>query len=289
MAEQRPSQNDPHEPEGGETPAPDEEAPDPGEQHEHIPLEPSPRSEGPPSSAHGDKLREGRIDRPSLLEESTREDRCPACGKPLPGPEAVVCTNCGYDLGAARHRSTQVGDVEVDEFDAEGGVLVRAKPLGAGAPSVIGLLGVVLGAALAGAFAETREIRAVLGVLLYGPLLAGLGVAAVALAASLLEKRIGRLDVATGRMLACVGLFAVGYYLCQGIPAHALIQFIIGAGLGLGLYLGFAKLTFRLPNPDLMMLLGLHFLMWLLFRLLLIAIAWLENPPLPPEGSPLGN
>lgn len=255
-------------------PDPDERADAPSEderreQDEMIPLEPSDDDQKPSTGA--------APERRSLLDES--EDTCPSCGAPLPSPDAVVCVKCGYDLVANKARSTAIEEVEVDEADAEGDVFAKRAPLGANVPATIALVAWALAAILAGVFHEAGAAREIVRVLVYAPVQAGLGFGAVALTARLLEQKIGHMTVAAARIAMCVALFALMMVLGDGINAPGPVQFLVGAALGAGAYFLTAWRLFSTSPGVTGMLMGVHFVFWLLSEGLFLVITWLKAAP----------
>jgi len=247
-----------------------QEQSDSDEADEMIPLEPAKEEQSPskPSSTPAQR---------SLLDET--EDTCPSCGAALPGPDAVVCVKCGFDLVANRQRSTAIDEVEVDEDFAEVNAFARRSPLGANVPAIVALVSWALAAILAGVFSETQTTRAIVRVLIYAPVQFGIGFGAVALTARLLEQKIGRMNVAAARMAMCVALFALMMVLGSGVSAPGPVQFILGAALGAGAYFLTAWRLFSTTPAVTGMLMGVHFVFWLLSEGLFVAITWLKAAP----------
>ncbi len=205
-------------------------------------------------------------------------DRCPNCGVPMPDPDAVVCLNCGYDQVSNKIIKPKVGTVEVEEPDDPAAkFFVKPGRLGWQAPTIAGLVLIVAAAALSGAHAEQRAIGHAIATLLYGPVYAGLGVAAVMLTAFFMEQKIGRLEHAVGRMLLAVGLAGVCWHGAFLLEVPNALRFFIGAGAGAGLYYLVIWLLFRLDRVVAGLLMALHAAVWLIFRGLLALEAWLAS------------
>lgn len=244
---------------------------------EIIPLEEKPESKAGPGQ--GDQGREKSDVRRSLLDEA--EDVCPACGAALPTADAVVCTRCGYDFVANRPRSTEIGEVEIDEAESERDVFSRRRPLGVRFPVGVAIGAWALAAIGAGAFAQTHAVRAVVAMLVYVPVQIAIGLGAVVVTARLLEQRLGRIDVAAARISMCVALFAMFFSLGEAVNAHNAVQFLLGGALGLGAYFLCAWRLFSISPPVTAMLLSVHFAMWLVSEGLFLAVAWLKSAPTP--------
>lgn len=208
----------------------------------------------------------------------TEDDRCPNCGAGMPATDAVVCLNCGYDQVSNRIIKPKVGTVEVEEpgSDAEK-FFVKPGRFGWQAPVIAGLALIVTAAILSGVHAEQRAIGRGVATLLYGPIYAGLGVAAVMLTAFFLEQKLGRLEHAVGRMLVAVGAAGVCWHAAYLLDVPNALRFFIGAGAGAGLYYLIIWLTFRLDRAIAGMLMTLHLAVWLVFRGLLALEAWLAS------------
>lgn len=90
--------------------------------------------------------------RPAPLPLTVEDEPCPNCGAALPGPAAVLCTQCGYDLAAARARATVVGR-PIEKQAAESGAG------DAGASEHQGFLGMIFGRPAAGAANDDSLVR----------------------------------------------------------------------------------------------------------------------------------
>ncbi|TVQ33483.1 MAG: hypothetical protein EA376_02280 [Phycisphaeraceae bacterium] len=239
----------------------------------HIPLSPSERQE----AAQINKEHKAEIKAPSLLDSDEDDDTCPRCHARMPSPDAVVCFECGFDQASNKDVRTKVG---VEEVDAPGEVKVfcKADRIGWKAPLIAGGVALVGAAVLAAINAqEGAALRDVVRVLLYGPIQTGLGFVAVVATARLLEERIGRMDYAAARMALAVGLFYLCFQLGQSVDAHGMVRFLIGAGLGAGLYFAVLWVLFSLTRTAATMLACSHFVMWLLFKLLIVVVNWIER------------
>ncbi len=254
---------------------PHEQHGDPSRDDPHIPLSPSARGGGEPK---------GRIDAPSLTDEaSAAADRCPKCGAEMSSPDAVVCVKCGYDMRSNKPAKTEVGAAkdgdEGDEAPAEATIFIEEDHIGWKIPLVIGAAALVSAATLAGVQAEGGWLRAVVRVLLYGPLQIGLGVGAVAITARLLEERVGRLELALGRMTLAIGLFYLFFMIGQTMNLHPAVQWMIGAGLGGAAYFLVVWLMFAIWPAVALMLAGVHFALWLVLKGTVVLIDWIESAP----------
>lgn len=216
-------------------------------------------------------------ERPSLLDASAHTDACPNCHAPLPDPAAVVCLKCGYDLVANKVHKTNVGEVEVAE-ETSAGEFVRPGRLGWRAPTLIGGGALVAAAVLSGVYAPGRPIGHSAATLLFGPVNIGIGVAAVAITARLMQQRLGRIELAGARMLLAVGLMTLLFYIGQALNAPSAVRFLAGAGLGAGLYYLVVWWSFSLNRTVAMLLSLLHLSMWIIFLGLLQLNAWLATP-----------
>ncbi len=250
------------------------------EHEQQDPDQDSPRSEGEahiPIEPHEDPAPKPAINKPSIMDESEDEDLCPACGAKMAGPDAVVCIECGYDLVANKKIKTKFGLPRLASFKGEGdGVFSEPSKLPWQALAIGGLIALGAAAAMAGMNVDAAKIRAVLKVLVYGPLITSIGVGAVIVTAKVVEDEVGRLDFGAARMLLAVGGFALMYQLGQMVETHALVQFLIGAVLGIGVYYLTIWLSFSLDVGVAVLLGGMHFVLWLLFILLMELIGWLE-------------
>ncbi len=205
-------------------------------------------------------------------------DRCPNCGASMPDADAVVCLNCGYDQVGNKIIKPKVGTVEVeDPADADTKIFVKPGRFGWQAPTLAGTVLIVAAAALSGMHADQRAIGHGVATLLYGPVYAGLGVAAVMLTAFFMEQKIGRLEHAVGRMLLAVGLAGVCWHGAFLLEVPNVLRFFIGAGAGAGLYYLVVWLLFRLDSAVAGLLMALHATVWLIFRGLLALEAWLAS------------
>ncbi|RMH27813.1 MAG: hypothetical protein D6693_04705 [Planctomycetota bacterium] len=211
-----------------------------------------------------------------LTDPTDQPDVCPNCGAGMPDPEALVCMRCGFDQKQNRIIKTKVGVDEVaDPAQAQ---FVRPGRLGFRAPLIAGAVLAVSAATLSGVHADARPVLHAVATLLFAPVYAGIGVAAVMLTAALMEDRFGRLELAAARMLLAVGLADAAWHAGQTMELHAALRFLIGAGAGAGLYFLAVWWLFRL-NRAVAALVGVtHLSLWLIFRGLLALEALLASP-----------
>ncbi len=217
-------------------------------------------------------------ERPSLLDDAANEDVCPHCNKPLKDPSAVVCMNCGYDLLANKILKTQVGDVEVAE-DVALEDFARAGRLGWKTPVIVAAAALLLAAILSGMNATGRPVGHALATLLFGPVYAGVGVAAAAITAKLLLQPFGRIELAGARMLLATAIVMASFHVGQAIDAPNAVQFLVGAGIGAGLYYLAVWWLFSLNSTIAFLLSLLHLSLWAFFLGLLQLNAWLATSP----------
>jgi len=201
------------------------------------------------------------VGRPSLL-QSDAIDACPNCGVEMPGAEAIVCTQCGFDLEANAVRRVEVGETE-DEPEQEPDDFCPAGWLGWMTPTIAGAVAIAAAAIIAAINAPERSFLAGLHALAFGPIYAGLGLAAAVVTARLLEQRFGRVDLAAARMLLAVGLFQLSFHVGQALDIHNTLEFLIGAGVGFGLYALVVWVGFAVNQGAALILFALHLLFWI--------------------------
>jgi len=159
-----------------------------------------------------------------------------------------------------------VAGPEPESKPRERAALVRS---GLGGPRVLGGIGLVLLAAAAissGIGAEAHPLaRGVLTA--YNTLLhAGTGVVALLVTATIVEKRLGAVELAAGRMFVAVGAFAFVYRigflgsLDWAPPVTTPIYLLSGALV----YLLLLVSTFRLSRYELGVTAGTHVLLWII-------------------------
>jgi hypothetical protein len=128
-----------------------------------------------------------------------------------------------------------------------------------------------VGAALAvtalvitGIYAQNKTFLSVL-LALYNILLhAGTGLAAVAVAARLLDRRPGMLELAGARMLAAVAAYGVVYHLPIHFMSSGKLEEVV---LGAMAYLAVVVAAFRIVGPPLVVIVGCHFGLWLVVQI----------------------
>ncbi len=260
-------------------------------EHEPFDLEPEePKKDAtPPAKAR--PVREGVPDVRSggfskVVEEAKRAaDRCPNCGADMSDSDAVICVDCGYDLVKGKLRAVKLGTTEEDEEKPTD--LSRPSAFGWKISLGLGAAAIVAAATLAGvnaAGAETAAMdvaRAVLRVLVYGPVQLGLGLAAVYMTARMLDVKLGRVDVAAGRMTMAVGFAYLTFQLMHTLGMAPAAQYLLGAALAAVMYYIVIWLTFSLA-PKVAGLLGAwHAVMWIAFYVLIFIINWLEATSAP--------
>lgn len=238
---------------------------------------PTPSEESPETPNEDDSVY-GLEGAPSLLDDAATEDRCPKCGEKMPNPEAVVCLNCGFDQMRNTVIKTKVGAVEVDE-DAGPREFVRAGRLGWKAPAIAGAVMLIAAAVLSGMHAEHRPIGHGVATLLFAPVFTGIGVAAVWLTAILMEERFGRLEHAAGRMLLAVAAVELPWHIAWNLELANPLRFLLGAGVGAGLYYLIVWWMFSLTRTVALMVSLLHLALWAMFMGLLRMNAWLAVAP----------
>lgn len=229
----------------------------------------------------GDESIYHMVEKSSLLDESAADDQCPNCGRAMPSPGAVVCMHCGFDQVKNKIVRTKVGTVEVsddpkliapDEF-------VRPGRLGWQAPLVIGAAATIAASVLSGMHAQHRPVWEGIATLLFAPVFAGIGVAATLVTAVLMEQRFGRLELAVARMMLAVGLVELSWHIGQSLELNNWLQFLIGAGVGAGLYYLVVWWFFSLDRTVAALLSGLHLSLCAVFMGLMQLNAWLATPP----------
>lgn len=195
----------------------------------------------------------------------------------MPHENAVVCFHCGFDQKQNRVIKTKVGTEEVSAPTEA--VFVQPGRFGWKAPAIIGAALIVVAAVLSGMHADQRAIGHAFATLLFAPVYAGVGVAAVMLAAILMEQKFGRLEIAAGRMVLAVALVDVSWHAAHNLDMPNALQFLLGAGVGAGLYYLAIWWFFRLNRTVAGLLTLLHAALWLVFYGLLGLSAWLASPP----------
>ena len=236
-----------------ETPRDGDQARDDGGE-EQIPLGPSSREP------------QAKITRESLLASGRDEpDVCPSCSAPLPGRDAVVCLECGYDIKANRKVRTKVGVAEVEE-DGVPGEFCRAGMFSWQALAIAGGLCIVAACVLAVMQAEAAPAMALLRVLVYSMVHVGLGVVSVIVAAVLMRERVGKVEYAVGWMSLAVGAFALMIYLAGMVDAPRVLQNTVGGAFGSGLYYLAVWRGFKTAPAVAGLIAGLQFCFWLLLQ-----------------------
>lgn len=241
---------------------------DPGDERESQET-PAADADQPSASGAGDSTY--RID-------ETPDDRCPKCGKPMPHPDAVVCMHCGYDQVQNKIIKTKVGSVEVDE-DTGPKEFVRPGKLGWQTPAILGGAMIIAAAVLSGMHAPHKPISHGIATFLFAPVFAGIGVAAVWLTALLMEERFGRFEHAAGRMLLAVATVELSWHIAWNLELANALRFLIGAGIGVGLYFLLVWWMFSLTRTVALMTSLLHLTLWAVFMGLLEMNAWLAVAP----------
>lgn len=223
-----------------------------GEQGEHIPVEPPKREEKP------------KISRQSLMDLGKDEpDVCPACGEELPDKDATLCLACGFDLKANKRRRTKVGVEEIEEGPgdfSEAGVIPWQATLG------VGLLAIVIAAALAFTQTEAGALRESLRVAVHALVHVGLGVVSAIVTAIFLQQKFGKVEYAVGRMALAVGLFFLALQVGDMLGGGPTAQWIIGAALGAASYYLVVWRMFSTTHQVVGIIAGLQFFFWLLLE-----------------------
>lgn len=247
------------------------------EGEEHIPLEPSERPDIAPKKEERVKGEDVR----SLIEEArTSAENCPNCGARMKA-EAVVCTNCGWDL--VRNKLIRP-EIEADEIEektalATEGLINWKVGLALALAAWVGAMGVAAGAT------ETDTLREVVRIGLYAPILAGLGFIAGVMTAKLLETGVGDYAALAARMALAVALAYLGHRLGMALDLPRPAPGLVGLLLAFGGYVATIFFTLSLTWTATLLLAGLHLVMWLLFRGLRWAIDWVEAGPAATGGN----
>lgn len=221
-------------------------------------------------------------ERPSFLDDADAKDVCPNCNAPMPYPDAVVCLKCGFDQTQNKIIKPKVGADEVEpKSDEPAGAkdFVRPGRLGWKAPLGIGFALIIAAAVLSGVHAPSRSILHAIATLLYAPIYAGIGVAAVMTTAVLMEDRMGKLELAVGRMTLAVGLAILSWHIAFGLGLGNPLPFLLGASVGGGLYFLTVWWTFSLNRTVATLLSLLHLSLWIVFLGLLKLSALLATTP----------
>lgn len=211
------------------------------------------------------------------LDEAS-DDRCPKCGRPMPHPDAVVCMHCGYDQLQNKVIKTKVGSVEVEE-NAGPKEFVRTGKLGWQTPAILGGAMIIAAAVLSGMHAPYKPISHGIATFLFAPVFAGIGVAAVWVTALLMEERFGRLEHAAGRMLLAVATVELAWHIAWNLELANPLRFLIGAGIGVGLYFLIVWWMFSLTRTVALMASLIHLTLWAIFMGLLKMNEWLAVAP----------
>lgn len=217
----------------------------------------------------------------SLLDDSGAPDRCINCGASMPNKDAVVCLHCGYDQVRNTILKTKLGADEIEPNSESAGPhdFVRPGRLGWKAAAILGAVFTVVASVLSGMHAAHHPILHGLATFLYAPVFAGLGVAAVMLAAILLEDRFGKLEYAAGRMLLAIGLVELAWHAAGNLDIANALRGLLGVGVGAGLYFLVVWWTFALTRQAAMLVSLLHLVLWAIFTGLVQLNAWLAAAP----------
>ncbi len=248
------------------------------EEQEHIPLEPSGRDEPPKAADGGEDVR-------SLIDQARASaEKCPNCGAPM-AAEAIVCTACGWDLVRNELIRPEVAADEIEESTAlaTAGLIDWRIGLGLAAAAWVGAMGVTA------AFSEADTLRQVVRVALYGPIHAGLGLLAGIVTARLLETKVGDFALLAARMALAVALAYLGRRLGGVLDLPQPAPALLGITLALAAYLATVFFSLSLAWGATVLLGGLHFVLWLLFRALRLAINWVDAAPGGADPSAMGG
>ncbi len=176
------------------------------------------------------------------------------------------------------------------EPEPPGGYFVRP---GLGDEKIWGLVGAALLVATLIAVAITADRGTVytLGVValrLYQVLVhTATGVIAVWIAATLCEQRLGKMELAAGRMFAAVAALALFFSLRISIFSESPFeQHTWSAIFGAAAYLGLVAGLFRIWGQRLLFVIGSHLGLWLLVQVGLLLAGYVSSvPPLPAAGG----
>lgn len=244
-------------------------APAPGGEDRPIPLEPTPEDVPTArlSAAKADEAaRKARIDKPGLIADFPEDadfDKDPAVEFERKGAAAV-----------ARIRDEEDTD-ERPEFVRP---FIEGLPLGEAKFWAIGACILLAGAAIAIAVTSPSARAAVLGILLtaYNALLnTGLGVVAIYIAAHLTERRVGRVELAAGRMFIAVSAFC----LLINIPINIfgkptwIVEELTIAALA---YAGIVAGLFRVWGRSLIYIIAAHMALWLIVQVGMDLASWAD-------------
>jgi len=126
--------------------------------------------------------------------------------------------------------------------------------------------------------ADAKKIASVFLAIYEAGVMAGLGVVAVAVAARLSERELGRYDLAGARMLVAVSAFQLVYSLrIDWIRANKIEEIVLGAAV----YVLFVWSSFRWDRQSLGIVTGVHFLLWMLFRVGMVLSAYVAASSVP--------
>lgn len=127
--------------------------------------------------------------------------------------------------------------------------------------TVVGVLFALLASVLSSYGHESRPLTQAIYTLYEVALHTGTGVLAVVLAARFSERRVNQPELAAARMLVAVSVLCVFFY--AQTPLYPVVQY----PLAVGAYMICIWQLFRLPRYELMLLAGLHFVLWLIVRI----------------------
>lgn len=96
-----------------------------------------------------------------------------------------------------------------------------------------------------------------------GLLQTGTGVAAIFVTAQILERKFGSIELATGRMLAAMGVFLLLLHVPINVAWSGMLAWLLAAAG----YVVVLLVTFRFARVTLAIVVGAHFVLWMIVQL----------------------
>lgn len=190
-------------------------------------------------------------------------------------PEVAAAERAARGAGAkiekkAARRRAGVGSTEAAEAPAEdASAIARAGGIPARVLAIAGGIGVVATGVVAGVFAEKNAFAVGLAASYMTLVMGGLGVAAVAIAASLLGRPMGRVDLVGARMLFASALFGVLACLRLQTPGK-----VVEITLAVGGYFVAAWVLFRVRPRVALVISGCHMVLGMALWVAVMLASW---------------